>query len=1692
MFFSHITLASIDHRPQEVTLEDMMFILGLVERSKDFRFIFNAWGAAASINHLHFQATDNQFCIERAAEELVFEKGGLVINQLTKNWPNVVYVAYGEHEKIAEFVMNMIQAMPKPVFNLVINRDENGKAKVYFIPRTKEKPSYFDNNFSFAEMSGTFVIEKTVDFNKVTEENLAAAMAECGYPWDAQAEAQEILERALGAVVGMRGNQLILYSGPSAVGKSPLWEQINLRYPDYFNRIVLYTSRSPRPGEVDGVDYYFRTVDEIIQLAENNPGTFVTMSVHKDLQGVDLRDVEKAIRGGKIAIAEVSVDWAAKLRKQYPDIVFTIFISPLSDGELQLRRRQQHQSAATVIYREMIKRQNERAREKPTAKDKRQTRAINAVEEMSRMGEYNAVIINSRLRDLARDKERWEGCDGQKIVSQFMDLVVEATGMAFAPRFLGTVAAGDSSIKEAIAAVDAAEACVEQEITAFDQQISEKQESFLSRFYHAVKRTFGGIREKVAQGRQDPFVQARLSPSEPLDNRLHSIDREARIALLSAAGNPFNRGHKLIMLMAINALELDMAVIRVQGQISYKNLLACERVPIEERHLMVRESIKGLYPLLRYTDLGSEKEADGSDNCREGAEEMHRLLAMNADRKLHIYYLIGAENEERMWKYMRQQYEMSARFGVRPNHKITFAVIQRGEYGRTVTITDLQAISAAIQREPGAAWMLDVVLVQDPDIDLNVSSTYYRNTQDGAFVPLFVHKFSQAHGYYGHPVIDPETGMPVAADKEEYFRQRLRPVAEEIAEDVREYLERNLGGSGPVIISIDGGSGSGKTTIAEEVANYLQAQGIITIIVGLDMFLKDRKWRMAIQKLVTGRQLSREEQGLVGALLQTINPREEYRQEETFFDNAAISQALLEIISSIEFSGIKKEVLIENAYDQKTKQSGPKTVCINSRTTVLIIEGKYANNEELQQLYHLRYRLHDAPDRTKARFEIRSRTLSPEDADMQIVFYDYALEPSYEAYDQRTAGIIHGFINLRGEDWFVERPKVDYGRIEERWSDIRHTGNSDTVLISVDFYFNNLHIGTAELAINPECVRIETWHSRCYIRHSRDLEKELFARAYLRGSQISQWLSIGSRYAYATYILTPEEWAFVESSANNWSQMEELRENRLFSALQDLGMTKVGYFDVHNLPLESASLINYYGLLEEIIVRLQQRWAEPELADNLAANEAVLKSIVAKYNLNRLQQKFLKDLTDLIEDYLEANHQGRDIAVRPIVLLHNGRLDAAEYGRFCEVYSGLEAQEKAALSAQIRQIALPLCNALAEAGCLMPEYPAPVDKGPTILAAATGACIDLVLYLEDIDGDGSLDLKAVKINPGGTPTNTAQALVFAGKNIIALATVGNEHSGEIYCNLMGAEGVDCSNFVQAGGYTKINILAMVAAGGSRHQEQKEYRIISPGQEFTIEEQETYLDRIDQLCNENPSVRYLTTGGGTPANAPDYIAQIIRRAKAKGLIVVLDVKEYAIDTPEKRGILFGAQPDVVKPNLKEFAIICGIREEELQAADGELDYQLIVTKAKEFLAEYGIEVLLLSLGGQGAVLVTPELALKSAAVPVEVLGPFGAGDTMVAYFTAFLPQDAKSIQDITHEQLKEAFRWSMYGSAATVALPGTDIATLKDAQGLAERFPDWPMEAIPPVSKLQHFNLDVPADFSYRGPCVRAQFSVKNS
>lgn len=132
-------------------------------------------------------------------------------------------------------------------------------------------------------------------------------------------------------------SDLIILAGPSCVGKGPLVTALKTHYPDLAARlkpVVLYNDRPARPGERDGVDYHFRTRDEIRKLQGDD--RFRVMEVRGDLQAVDLRELNELLRRGDAFFEGNPFVGRALLDLPLPNGANrrSAFLSPLSLNEL--------------------------------------------------------------------------------------------------------------------------------------------------------------------------------------------------------------------------------------------------------------------------------------------------------------------------------------------------------------------------------------------------------------------------------------------------------------------------------------------------------------------------------------------------------------------------------------------------------------------------------------------------------------------------------------------------------------------------------------------------------------------------------------------------------------------------------------------------------------------------------------------------------------------------------------------------------------------------------------------------------------------------------------------------------------------------------------------------------------------------------------------------------------------------------------------------------------------------------------------------------------------------------------------------------------------------------------------------------------------------------------------------------------
>lgn len=175
----------------------------------------------------------------------------------------------------------------------------------------------------------------------------------------------------------MSKGMLIVVSGPSGCGKGTLLAEVLKN--DKFFYSVSATTRSPRPGEVDGVNYYFLTKEKFEETAENG-GMLEYASYCGNYYGTPKKPVEDMLERGIHVILEIEVQGAMKIKEKCPDALF-IFILPPSLKELHRRLNKRGTETEEVIER----------------------RLGEAAGEIKQARKYNYTVVNGELSEAVDD-----------------------------------------------------------------------------------------------------------------------------------------------------------------------------------------------------------------------------------------------------------------------------------------------------------------------------------------------------------------------------------------------------------------------------------------------------------------------------------------------------------------------------------------------------------------------------------------------------------------------------------------------------------------------------------------------------------------------------------------------------------------------------------------------------------------------------------------------------------------------------------------------------------------------------------------------------------------------------------------------------------------------------------------------------------------------------------------------------------------------------------------------------------------------------------------------------------------------------------------------------------------------------------------------------------------------------------------
>lgn len=277
--------------------------------------------------------------------------------------------------------------------------------------------------------------------------------------------------------------------------------------------------------------------------------------------------------------------------------------------------------------------------------------------------------------------------------------------------------------------------------------------------------------------------------------------------------------------------------------------------------------------------------------------------------------------------------------------------------------------------------------------------------------------------------------------------------------------------------------------------------------------------------------------------------------------------------------------------------------------------------------------------------------------------------------------------------------------------------------------------------------------------------------------------------------------------------------------------------------------------------------------------------------------------------------------------------------------------------------------------------------------------IDYVVQLPQLELGEVNRLKTSYKFPGGKGINVSRILSELGYANQAWGFLGG-FTGEFVSQSLQRLKLD-ANFTKIAADTRINV---------KLKADQETELNAPGPEITAAEKQAFVDQFDDLKAGDMVI----FSGSVPSSLPEtFYFDLIQKVKARQA-------EYAVDTTgEALKKTLATHPVVVKPNNHELADLFGV----------ELNSLAEIKHYGQELIKMGAQNVMISMAGDGGMLVTPNGCYRSAAPKGTVQNSVGAGDSMLAGFTGTF--------DATHDPV-ESFRYGLASGSATAF--SADIAT----------------------------------------------------
>lgn len=306
-------------------------------------------------------------------------------------------------------------------------------------------------------------------------------------------------------------------------------------------------------------------------------------------------------------------------------------------------------------------------------------------------------------------------------------------------------------------------------------------------------------------------------------------------------------------------------------------------------------------------------------------------------------------------------------------------------------------------------------------------------------------------------------------------------------------------------------------------------------------------------------------------------------------------------------------------------------------------------------------------------------------------------------------------------------------------------------------------------------------------------------------------------------------------------------------------------------------------------------------------------------------------------------------------------------------------------------------------------------KKMNITTLTVNPAIDKSTVIDRLIPEQKLRCDPPRFDAGGGGINVSKAIRRLGGKSLAIFTAGGP-SGQLLADLVKQEQID-AKIIETNEWTRENFV--VAETSTNAQ----YRFGMPGAALTEAETQAVLDALE-LSGAN----YVVASGSLPPEMDvNFYEKVAAISKKIGARLVLDTSGEPLRAACDEGVF------LLKPNIGELEALVGTTNLQMDDVDD---------AARSLIGDGKCEVVIVSMGPKGAILVTKDLCEHIPAPPVQKRSTVGAGDSMVAGMTWALTQGLS---------YPEMLRWGVAcGSAATMN-EGTQLFLRADVERLLEWF-----------------------------------------